>query len=112
MKKRSYGVLFKSVIMFLIIFLIIFLYYVNTEYSYYSVYSKEELSKFFSMEDTLSWIFRQSILYSIMSGIIYVPVIIVLEKTKLPTFPILIFTLIVTIIVAIIYIISNLSIVF
>ena len=106
-KKKIKTILLNSVVIFIICFLFLFIYQAYEEYDYYSIYSKEELAEFFSMKDTLVWILDRSLHWSIMQMIIFVPILIILEKTKIKNIFKIIITLVLTFIISFLYIISN-----
>ena len=83
MKEKIKKILLNSVIIFIVCFLILFIFQTYEDYNYYSEYSKEELADFFSMKDTLLWNLNQSLYLSIGQMIIFVPILAILEKTKI-----------------------------
>ena len=100
MKEKIKKILLNSVIIFIICFLVLFVYQAYEQYTYYSAYSKEELEEFFSMKDTLRWLLSQSLYWSIGQMIIFVPILAILEKTKIKNIFKIIITLVLTFIIS------------
>ncbi len=112
MKEKMKKILLNSAVIFIICFLLLFIFQSYETYNYYSEYPKEELAEIFSMKDTLLWNLNKSMYLSIMQMIIYVPILTILEKTKIKNIFKIVITLIVTFIISFIYMICNLTITF
>jgi len=112
MKENIKKIVLNSIIIFIICFLFLFIFRVHQDYEYYSVYDKEELAEFFSMKEILLWDLNQALSWSIRQMIIFVPILAILEKTKMKNIVKIIITLIITFIISFIYIFSNFSITF
>ena len=95
MKNNKKNILKNAVITFTICF-ILFVNQAYSDYNYYKVYPKEELVEFFSMTETLLLIFEQSLLMSIRQTIIFVPILAILEKTKINNIMKIIITVVLT----------------
>ena len=93
-------------------FLFLFIFQTYQDYEYYSVYSKEDLAQFFSMKKVVLWDLKQSFYWSIRQIIIFVPILLILEKTKIKNIAKIIITLVLTFIISFIYIMLNLIIIF
>ncbi len=112
MKEKIKNILSNSIIIFIICFLFLFIFQVYQDYNYYRVYSKEELAEFFSIKDTVLWNLKQLLYWSITQMIIVVPILAILEKTKIKNSIKIMITLILTFIISFIYIILNFTITF
>lgn len=112
MKENIKKILLNSIIIFIMCFLFLFIFQAYQDYEYYSVYSKEDLAQFFSMKKVLLWDLKQSFYWSIRQIIIFVPILLILEKTKIKNIAKIIITLVLTFIISFIYIMLNLIITF
>lgn len=112
MKENIKKILLNSIIIFIMCFLFLFIFQTYQDYEYYSVYSKEDLAQFFSMKKVLLWDLKQSFYWSIRQIIIFVPILLILEKTKIKNIAKIIITLVLTFIISFIYIMLNLIIIF
>lgn len=112
MKENIKKILLNSIIIFIICFLFLLIFQAYQDYEYYSAYSKEDLAQFFSMKKVLLWDLQQSLYWSIRQMIIFVPILAILEKTKIKNIVKIIITLILTFIISFIYIMLNLTITF
>ena len=112
MKEKIKKILLNSAIIFIICFLFLFIFQMYEDYNYYSEYPKEELEEIFSMKDTLLWNLKQSLHWSISQMIIFVPILTILEKTKIKNIVKIVITLVLTFIISFIYMIFNLTIPF
>ena len=112
MKENIKKILLNSIVIFIICFLFIFIFQAYEDYEYYSVYNKEDLAQFFSMKKVLLGNLQQSLYWSIRQMIIFVPILAILEKTKIKNNVKIIITLFLTFIISFIYIILNLRITF
>lgn len=112
MKENIKKVLFNSIIIFIICFSFLFIFQAYQDYEYYSVYSKEDLAHFFSMKEVLLKSLKQSLCLSISQIIVFVPILAILEKTKIKNIIKIFITLILTFIISFVYIMLNLTITF
>lgn len=112
MQEKLKKILLNSIIIFIICFLFLCIFQIYQDYKYYSVYSKEDLVQFFSVKKMLFWNLQQSLYWSVRQMIIFVPILAILERTKIKNFFKLIITLGLTFIISLIYIMLNLTIVF
>ncbi len=112
MKENIKKILLNSIIIFIMCFLFLFIFQTYQDYEYYSVYSKEDLAQFFSMKKVVLWDLKQSFYWSIRQIIIFVPILLILEKTKIKNIAKIIITLVLTFIISFIYIMLNLIIIF
>lgn len=110
MKESIKKILFNSIIIFIICFLLLFIYLLYQDYNYYLGYIN--LPESFSMKKVFLWNLNQSLIWSIRQIIIFVPILAILEKTKIKNIVKIIITLILTFIISFIYIMSNFTITF
>ncbi len=112
MKENMKEILLNAIIIFIICFLFLFITQLYQSYEYYSVYSKEDLAGFFSMKKEVLFELGQALYWSIRQMVIFVPILVILEKTKIKNIFKLIITLILTVIISFVYIMLNLKIPF
>ena len=112
MNEEIKKILLNSIIIFIICFLLLFIFLTHQVYEFYSIYSKEDLERFISIKEELFWNLKLSLYWSIRQMIIFVPILAILEKTKLKNILKITITLVLTFIISFIYIISNLTITF
>lgn len=105
-------VFLNSLIVFAIFFTLSVVYDLKRDYAFYSAYDKETLSSFFSMKDELWFIVRSSLYWTLQQAIIFVPILLILELTKMKNIFKIILTVVITAIVSIIFIFTHLQIVF
>ena len=98
--------------MFAICFLFLFLYKAFEDYSYYSVYSKDELAEFFSLKETLIYNAWQSLHFCTLQMIVFIPSLIILEITNMKKIYKILIAIAITFIASIIYVFMNFSLTF
>ena len=112
MNDKMKNILKNILIVFVIFFFILLAIQLYQDYEYYSVYDKEELAEFFSMKDTILWDMKQAFSWSIAQLIFSIPIISFLELGNKKNIIKVIVALALTIILAIIYVITHLTIQF
>lgn len=101
--------LFNCLFIFTINFLLSFIFQIFQDYKYYSVYSQEEFSRYFSMQKIIFWDFSQSLYYTFMESTVFIPILLALEKINIKNFIKIIMTYIILFIAIIIYLLKNIS---
>jgi hypothetical protein len=109
MKKKKKQLFLNIVLVFGLCFSLLFLLQAYQDYNFYRVYSIKELAEYFSMSKTLIWYVSQALYWSMLQMIIFVPVLILLEKTTLKNVYKILIALCITFIFSIIYLIRNLT---
>jgi len=107
MKEKTKRVLLNTLYIFLLAILYFFTFQTYQDYNYYRTYYQGNFIGFLSMRNVLIWNFNRALYLSIMQSVIYIPILILLEKSKMQNMSKIILTLTLTFFITIIYISIN-----
>ena len=113
MKKINLKSFLKNcLIIFTINFLLLFIFQIFQDNKFYSTYSSEDYSRFFSTMEIILWDFKMSLYFTCMESIIFIPTLLILEKVNIKNIIRIIITYIILFVAIILYLLKNFSITF